>query len=705
MLMSLPRTLIVTVSLALAGESAAATAIPVETVSVTSPRIDPAAAALPYSVSTLSRGEIAEQLARNLPEVLAQTSGVLVQKSGTGQGSPFLRGFTGYRTLTLIDGVRYNNAVYRDGPNEYFSLIDFDALDTVNVIGGPASVLYGSDAIGGTLNLHTKSSGYEDAATGTRFLHGLQRFTAATADNSRQSRTELRAGSGGRWGIHAGVSMRDFGNVDAAGIGKQHHTTYGETGWDMRADARLTDDWQLSVAAQTLTRDDVWRTFATVFANGYAGTSRGTDRRRLKDQQRQFTYARVSGNPRRSFADNVQLTLSRQRWDEDGDRVRGDGGRNREFFRSTMLGLDLRLDKQFGSGAIVYGYDYYRDDIDSSRLDIAADGRSAVRRIQGPIGDDARFIQQGIYGEAILAFAHGLRLDLGGRYTQVAADVGRYEDPLTGRPASFDDEWRELVGSIRASYTGGDSFPGTAWIGLSEAFRAPNIADVSRFGASRSNEIEVAATGLDAENFLTAELGARIAGARASGSATAYYTRIRDFITSTPTGRQISGFTEVTKQNSARGHLKGVEFAARVTVVPGVDAWANVTWLDGELETIADLASSERITEPLSRGMPLTSNAGLRWQSGDGRRRAGLDLTVAATADRLSAGDRNDTQRIPPGGTPGYTVVDLMGAVRVHRHVDIVARLENILDEDYRAHGSGVNEPGRGLSVAVTFTF
>lgn len=701
----LSRRVLVVLSVALAGESAAAATNPVEIVAVTSPRIDPAATALPYSTSTLTRGEIEAQLVRNLPEALAQTRGVLVQKSGNGQGSPFLRGFTGYRTLTLIDGVRYNNAVYRDGPNEYFSLIDFAALDSVTVFGGPGSVLYGSDAIGGTLNLSTKSSRYEDLAAGTKFLHGSQQIVAASADNSRQSRTELRAGSGGRWGVHAGVSMRDFGDVNAAGIGKQHHTGYGESAWDVRADANVTENWQLTLAAQALARDDVSRSFSTVYADSYAGTSRGTDSRRLKDQQRQFTYARLSGSPGRGFADNVQFTLSRQRWDEHGDRVRGDGQRNLEFFSSTMLGADLRLDKQFGRGALVYGYDYYRDAIDSSRVDVAADARSAVSRIQGPVGDDATFIQQGVYGEAIVAFADGLRLDLGGRYTHVAATVGRFEDPQSGLPARFDDTWREFVGSVRVSYSGGERYPLTAWLGLSEAFRAPNIADVSRFGASRSNEIEVAATDLDAENFLTIELGGRLAGARANGSATAYYTRIRDFITSTPTGRRIAGLTEVTKQNSARGYVTGVELEGSFTIVSGIEAWANVTWLEGELDTLAIATSRTRVTEPLSRIMPLTSNLGLRWQSGDTRRRAAIDITLAADADRLSAGDRNDTQRIPPGGTPGYTVVDLMGALNVHHQVGIVARLENLFDEDYRTHGSGVNEAGRGISVAVTFSF
>ena len=73
--------------------------------------------------------------------------------------------------------------------------------------------------------------------------------------------------------------------------------------------------------------------------------------------------------------------------------------------------------------------------------------------------------------------------------------------------------------------------------------------------------------------------------------------------------------------------------------------------------------------------------------------------------DKLSADDRRDTQRIPPGGTPGYTVLTLRGGVTVWKDLDLTLALENVADEDYRIHGSGVNEPGRNLVLQAEWTF
>ena len=77
----------------------------------------------------------------------------------------------------------------------------------------------------------------------------------------------------------------------------------------------------------------------------------------------------------------------------------------------------------------------------------------------------------------------------------------------------------------------------------------------------------------------------------------------------------------------------------------------------------------------------------------------------AEKADRLSADDERDTQRIPPGGTPGYAVLTLRGGTTVLEGLDLTLALENVADEDYRIHGSGVNEPGRNLVLQAEWTF
>ena len=103
--------------------------------------------------------------------------------------------------------------------------------------------------------------------------------------------------------------------------------------------------------------------------------------------------------------------------------------------------------------------------------------------------------------------------------------------------------------------------------------------------------------------------------------------------------------------------------------------------------------------------MPLTVVAGLKWQNADDSLWANLALTHAARADKLSAGDRGDSQRIPPGGTPAYTLLNLRGGLRINDHLAVNLALNNLLDEAYRAHGSGGNEPGLNLIVGLNARF
>lgn len=170
---------------------------------VSAARFEQIAAEAPFSVAVTTARDLEEKSVRSLPEALVELPGVMVQKTANGQGSPYLRGFTGYRTLALVDGVRYNNSVYRDGPNEYFSLIDSHTLETIELLGGPASVQYGSDAIGGTLNLLTRSADFMSEQEGEFYQHGSQSYRYSSAENSHVTRTTAEIGSGGGMGSPA----------------------------------------------------------------------------------------------------------------------------------------------------------------------------------------------------------------------------------------------------------------------------------------------------------------------------------------------------------------------------------------------------------------------------------------------------------------------------------------------------------------------
>ncbi|NJM36599.1 MAG: TonB-dependent receptor [Akkermansiaceae bacterium] len=672
---------------------------------VSAARQDFSLADAPFSAAVTTAREMQEKSVRSLPEALAEFPGVMVQKTANGQGSPYLRGFTGYRTLALVDGVRYNNSVYQDGLNEYFSLIDHHTLDRIELLEGPASVQYGSDAIGGTLNLLIRSSDFMAETAGKFYAHGSQSYRYASAKNSHVSRTTAELGNGGAWGLLLGFSRADFGAVDAAEIGKQRKSDYDQYGIDLRYDLKISDQWQLTLNHQDSVQDDVWRTHSTIFSESFAGSEIGTDLRRLKDQARSLNYAKLTGKNLNTAIDEAALTLSFQSWDEDGDRIKSDRSRSRESFDSRMLGLDLQLKSELPVGPLVYGFDAYQDRVDSSRTDFNPDGSVDETRIQGSIGDDSPYTLLGAYLQGISPLGNRWDLIAGSRLTRASADVGKFEDPATGVAASLEESWNHLSSSLRLSCDLDEAATWELWGGISQAFRAPNLGDLSRYGDSRSNETEIAATDLDPENFLTYEIGLKKNDGPLSATGTIYYTQIDDYITSAPTGEIVDGLTEVTKRNSGSGGIFGIELAGSYQFSESWSAKGNITYLEGELESFADASSSLAVNEPLSRIQPLTANISLRWDSPDKKWWGEFACTFAGRADKLSSGDEADTQRIPPGGTPGYALLNLHGGYMINENFRVSLSLENLLDQPYRVHGSGSNEPGFGVNTGITASF
>ena len=124
----------------------------------------------------------------------------------------------------------------------------------------------------------------------------------------------------------------------------------------------------------------------------------------------------------------------------------------------------------------------------------------------------------------------------------------------------------------------------------------------------------------------------------------------------------------------------------------------------GEQETFPTSAPV-LATEAIDRTMPFTMHAAVRWKAPEERGWVELRLTHASKADHLSTRDQGDSSRIPAGGTPGYSVLDLRSGWKLNRNVDFTLGMENLLDEDYRVHGSGVNRPGRGLTFGLVLSF
>ena len=672
-----------------------------EPVIVIGTRFEEAVANVPYAASLLPDRKIIERASRTLPEALKEMPGVLVQKTAHGHGSPFIRGLTSFRNVALIDGIRFNHSAFRDGPNQYWNTIDSYSAGGIELVRGQGSVLYGSDAMGGVLNVRTKRPAYAESG----FLSaGRMIGRYSTAEDSYIGRVEGSLSEADRYGLFLGFSGKQFGDLRAADLGWLPNTGYDEWDIDGKLEWFLDPDTRLTVYHQQVHQDDVWRTHRTVFSKSWNGTAVGSDRARIFDQDRWLTYIQMEGVAEGALADRYQASFSHQRHSEERYRERGNRRFEIQGFDIDTYGAWLQLEKETSIGTLVYGASYYQDRGDTFRSDFNADGSLRARRIQGPVGDEATYHLAGAFVQDKIELTERVDAYVGGRYTFAEADIGRVEDPETRLETSIRDSWNSVVGNGRVMVGLDDERRYQLFAGVSQGFRSPNFSDLSRLDSNRSSEIETPSAGLDPEKSVSYEFGLTAGADRMRGGLSYYYNDLSDLIVRTPTGRFIEGEAEVTKQNAGDGFVHGVELWWDWEVLPRVSLFGNFAWQDGELDTFPT-SDPVKVREPVSKLLPMTAQAGVRWENGAGNLWIEGLVRIADRQDRLNTRDKSDTQRIPPGGTPGYTTATIRGGWQAYEGLLITAAVENVFDEDYRIHGSGQNEPGVNFVIGAEVSF
>jgi len=673
-----------------------------ETLIVTATRGRTDAFIVPYTTDVVQLDLFAgDRMYRTTTEAMADVPAVMVQKTSHGQGSPYIRGFTGFRTLMMQDGVRLNNSVFRDGPNQYWNMIDPYVIKRLEIVKGPSSVLYGSDAIGGTVNAITRGRESFDG----RFDWHRQIFgRGSTAEAGVMLRGEVSAQYDGALGILAGGTARDFGNLDGGKfVGRQDRTNYHECAGDVKMVYRFGEGRSVTLAHYTVYQDDAWRQHRTIFGSSWHGTTVGNELKRVLDQNHSLTYVKY-----RHAADglpaDIDVTFSFQEMGEIRERVRNNLRRDRQGFNVETYGLTAQASMDSSSGKWTWGVEYYRDQVDSFQERWTAAGVYQGRRIQGPVGDDASYDLLGLFVQDQIPLGESVEVTLGGRYTYARAAADKVQDPNTGNRVSITEDWDTVVGSARASWFVDEAERVNVFGGVSQGFRAPNLSDLTRLDTARTNEIETPSPGLDPERFISYEVGVKARAERVRAGASYFFTDVYDMIVRTPTGNVIGVNNEVTKRNAGRGNIQGVELRGECRLDGQWTAFGTVAWMYGEVDTYPTAAPVKR-SEPIDRLMPPTGEVGLRWTGENKRLWAETSCTMAAKADKLSTRDQADTDRIPPGGTPGHAVFNLRGGWKVTDGLDIRAGVENVGNIDYRIHGSGVNQPGINLRLAVRWRF
>jgi hemoglobin/transferrin/lactoferrin receptor protein len=656
----------------------------------------------PYASNVLTVEQLRmEKAARTVPEALKQEPGTMIQKTSHGQGSPYIRGFTGQRTLFMIDGVRLNNSTFREGPNQYWNTVDPYVLDRMELVRGPHSVLYGSDAIGGTVNAMTR--GVQNLRPDSRWDRRVF-YRLSSAERSHIGRVESIGKVNDQVILTMGYTGKDFGELEGGkDVGTQAKTGYDENDWDAKLEYYVTDDGWIVLAHQTVDIDDAWRTHQTIYGIDWENLTVGDEYRRVFDQNRNLTYLQFHKVDQPGFIEELHAGVSHQMQMEERERLRTEDRRDVQGVRVHTFGSSLTLKSPSPIGTLLYGAEQYHDEVSSYNRSLNPDGSIGSASIQGPVADDASYDTLGVFLQDEIPLGERFALILGARHEYAHADADSVEDPMTGEETSLTDSWNEVVGSARLLYHLNPERTWTLFTGVSQGFRAPNLSDLTRFDTARTSEIETPSPDLDPERFVAYETGVKAATDRLNAQLAYFYTDISDMIVRTPTGRMIDETYEVTKKNGGDGYIHGLELDARYRVWGEWSVLGALTWMEGEIETYPT-SDPEVVEEYIDRMMPPTGMIGIRWDHA-GRFWVQATTTLAEDADKASTRDKADTSRIPPGGTPGFVVYDLRAGWNVGEDLQLSAALENLTDEDYRIHGSGVNEPGRNLVLTLDWVF
>ncbi len=641
---------------------------------VTTQRIPQEDFLVPYSISLIDNKEMDHFSKRTTPEMLMNMDGVFVQKTNHGGGSPFIRGLTGNQTLLLLDGIRLNNSIYRYGPNQYLNTIDIYSIDRMEVAKGTGSVQYGSDALGGALQMFTADP---LLTTGKKEWHGNAIGKIMTDGMEKTGRGQLQYNSE-KVAFLGGGTYRDFGDiVGGKETGVQTPSGYTEYAFDGKLLFALNENVQLTLASQFLNQSHV-PIYHKIVLENYAINE-------FQPQQRLMNYARLNIQGSKKVFDQVKFIASWQQNTENTTTQKNNAFQiQQDNNRINTLGFVTDVTSNFNKiWSANSGVEYYHDNISSSRYVTSTDRWGPPLEIRGLYPDNSK------YGNFALYSLHHFKLNnwvLDGGLRFNAFKIKINDDDL-GEVAITP---KALVFNVGAMYN--LNRKNHIYSTISNGFRAPNIDDMGTLGIV-DFRYEVPAYDLKPEKSINYEVGYKLSLPKFQANFAAYYLDLNQLIARTKVdGDSIEGYQVYKKENVGEAYITGAEAAFMWEVSSHFDINSSISYTYGK---------NVSNDEPLRRIPPFNGKLGATYSLN--KFFVSGELLFASKQDRLAAGDISDN-RIPDGGTPGWEVVNLFAGYQL-AFVKLKVGFENLLNEDYRTHGSGINGVGRSAWIMLDFNF
>jgi len=617
-------------------------------------------------------------------DALATKIGVFLQQTTPGQGAAIVRGLKGSEVLHLVDGMRLNNAIFRNAPTQYLALVSPATVERIEIVRGSPASLYGSDAVGGVIQVITRTPAFESSGLSFRGDLGV---AFDTAELGKSVRASFEAGTRKVAGL-VSVDYLETGNRRVGGGERIGPSSYQSKGG--RAAFSITPNEQVSwlFDFQSVRQPETPRIDELV--PGFGQVEPSSAEFVFEPNGRDFAHIRHS---RRQGLLNADWTIDLG-WQRiiDDRRTRKFGTEllRTESNESDLFGVAVIANRVFDHHSWVAGAEFYHDIVASSRAE--QDLRSGdIDQIPSRFPDGSSVDQASVFVSLGLDISAHHSLNGGLRYSEVKVQMA--ETALsTANRVSTGDLSTDLGWRFQFSETS------QLVANMSFGFRAPNVFDLGALGERPGNRFNVPNADLRSEHVTMLEAGIKRHSNHTSAEFFVWFLDYDDRLASVLTGEVTPGGRDVVQtRNQAGAQIWGFEALLRYVLSNRSQLELILNQTRGEQRTTdGEIESADRIPPFNGRlGIEVELLPALLIEP---------YVVFAAKQDRLSSRDVRDV-RIDPRGTAAWVTVNLLASWRAERNWSIDVGMHNITDKRYRSHGSGIDAPGRNLFMNVRYSW
>ncbi len=665
-------------------------------------------------------------------DLLQNTGNVFVQKSQLGGGSPNLRGFEASRVLIVIDGVRMNNAIYRAGHLQDVMTLDAQMLDRTEVIFGPSSTMYGSDALGGVMHFYTKNAQFSTDDKMLLKANAMVRY--ASVNNEMTGHIDVNLGFK-KFASLTNITYSNFGDLTSGSVKLAGYTnTWDRNHYVKRInnrDTMMPNPNNNVLTGSGYTQTDILQRFSLKTGehlthnlnfqlsltpnlprfDRLAGDFKSNGDLKYAEmgytQNRMFTAYTLNYDAKTAFSDNIKLILAYQKIDQDRyTRKFNVNERTTQMEDVGVISANLDLTKNLKEKhELRYGVEFTSNDVKSTakNVDIVKDStyRADTRyAATNKMNTFAAYISHAFEVNDNFVISDGIR------YTN-ATVACNFTDTL---PFKFPDpkavqKSQAVTGSLGFTWKADNDYK-VSFL-ANTGFRTPNVDDMSKLFASGGNILIVANPKIKPEYAYNFELGiSKIMNGRYKFDITGFYTIIENYLTQRDF--QLNGQDSVVyqgnkykvqaMQNTDRAFIYGVNAGCQLDFNNNISFKSSINYTYGRYSDV----KNDTIV-PLDHIAPVFGQSSLLYKTKNMDGEFFIRYNGKKVLSEYSPSGEDNLQYATKNGMPGWFTLNIRLGYNITKNLRLNAACENITDNRYRVFASGINAPGRNFIVSLRF--